>query len=139
MFHNVFQSGYISVLYSLGSKPLQLWDKQVNEGHTKRVMDNDINSNVIELSGSNISKNYIICPFDPKQKLGIKLPHLVLIIKAISKYFSFEVTVIDSLKIERRFRASNYTVDNSCKKFYNYNAVTFRYWVEHSSFEHEKT
>ena len=29
MFHNTFQSGLLSVLYSIGSKPLQIWDKKV--------------------------------------------------------------------------------------------------------------
>ncbi|KAL5570307.1 hypothetical protein UlMin_026882 [Ulmus minor] len=28
MFKNTFQSGFLSVLYSLGSKPLQIWDKE---------------------------------------------------------------------------------------------------------------
>lgn len=27
MFRNTFQSGFLSILYSLGNKPLQLWDK----------------------------------------------------------------------------------------------------------------
>ncbi|VDM72464.1 unnamed protein product [Strongylus vulgaris] len=31
MFHNTFQSGLLSVLYSVGSNPLQLWEKQVSE------------------------------------------------------------------------------------------------------------
>ena len=28
MFRNTFQSGFLSILYSIGSKPLQIWDKQ---------------------------------------------------------------------------------------------------------------
>ncbi|XP_051146445.1 uncharacterized protein LOC127262017 [Andrographis paniculata] len=28
MFKNTFQSGFLSILYSLGSKPLQIWDKK---------------------------------------------------------------------------------------------------------------
>jgi hypothetical protein len=42
MFKNTFQSGFLSVLYSIGSKPLQLWDKIVRNGHIKRITDNDI-------------------------------------------------------------------------------------------------
>ena len=30
MFKNTFQSGFLSILYSIGSKPLQIWDKQGN-------------------------------------------------------------------------------------------------------------
>lgn len=29
MFKNTFQSGFLSILYSVGSKPLQIWDKKV--------------------------------------------------------------------------------------------------------------
>jgi hypothetical protein len=28
MFKNSYQSGFLSILYSIGSKPLQIWDKQ---------------------------------------------------------------------------------------------------------------
>lgn len=27
MFKNSYQSGFLSILYSIGSKPLQIWDK----------------------------------------------------------------------------------------------------------------
>ena len=30
MFKNTFQSGFLSILYSIGSKPLQIWDKEVS-------------------------------------------------------------------------------------------------------------
>lgn len=30
MFKNTFQSGFLSILYSIGSKPLQIWEKKVN-------------------------------------------------------------------------------------------------------------
>jgi hypothetical protein len=29
MFKNTFQSGFLSIMYSIGSKPLQIWDKKV--------------------------------------------------------------------------------------------------------------
>lgn len=31
MFKNTFQSGFLSILYSIGSKPLQIWDKKVSK------------------------------------------------------------------------------------------------------------
>ena len=31
MFKNTFQSGFLSILYSIGSKPLQIWDKEVHK------------------------------------------------------------------------------------------------------------
>jgi len=93
MFKSHFQSGFLSVLYSIGSKPLQIWDAKVRNGHIKRITDNDIQSLVIEIAGTNVSTTFITCPADPKATLGIKLPFLVMIIKNLKKYFTFEVQV----------------------------------------------
>uniref|UniRef100_A0A087XH52 Cilia and flagella associated protein 20 n=1 Tax=Poecilia formosa TaxID=48698 RepID=A0A087XH52_POEFO len=117
MFKNTFQSGFLSVLYSIGSKPLQIWDKKVRNGHIKRVADNDIHSNVLEIEGTNVSTTYITCPADPKKTLGIKLPFLVMIIKNLRKYFTFEVQVLDDKNVRRRFRASNYQSTTRVKPF----------------------
>jgi hypothetical protein len=75
-------------------------------------MDVDMQSSVIEIVGANVSTNYINCPSDPNQVLGIKMPFLVLLIKYMKKYFTFEVQVIDDKGVRRRFRASNYQVFN---------------------------
>lgn len=133
MFKNTFQSGFLSVLYSIGSKPLQIWNKQVSQhvagcvgthgvivgvftkvrnGHIKRITDNDIQSLVLEIVGTNVrwgwytwvdwyvhlyvvscSTTFITCPADAAKTLGIKLPFLVMIIKNLKKYFTFEVQV----------------------------------------------
>jgi hypothetical protein len=77
MFRNSYQSGFLSVLYSIGSKPLAIWDRSVKNGHIKRLTDMDIQSSVIEIAGANCSTTYISCPSkkDKKNKtLGIKLP-----------------------------------------------------------------
>jgi hypothetical protein len=54
MFKNAYQSGFLSILYSIGSKPLQIWDKNstnlfniVQNGHIKRLTDQDIQSSVL--------------------------------------------------------------------------------------------
>jgi hypothetical protein len=47
----------------------------------------------LEIVGTNVSTTYITCPADPKKTLGIKLPFLVMIIKNLKKYFTFEVQV----------------------------------------------
>ncbi|ROI69408.1 Cilia- and flagella-associated protein 20 [Anabarilius grahami] len=146
MFKNTFQSGFLSILYSIGSKPLQIWDKKVDElgkimaeslsvsetlkdqqevfeqeqvrnGHIKRITDNDIQSLVLEVEGTNVSTTYITCPADPKKTLGIKLPFLVMIIKNLKKYFTFEVQVLDDKNVRRRFRASNYQSTTRVKPF----------------------
>lgn len=117
MFKNTFQSGFLSILYSIGSKPLQIWDKKVRNGHIKRITDNDIQSLVLEIVGTNVSTTYITCPADPKKTLGIKLPFLVMIIKNLKKYFTFEVQVLDDKNVRRRFRASNYQSTTRVKPF----------------------
>ena len=78
-----------------------------------------------------MSTTFVTCPAEASQTLGIKMPFLVMIIKNMRKYFSFEVTVraagrvnrarrpprltrappaqvIDDKGIKRRFRASNF-------------------------------
>ena len=88
----------------------------VHNGHIKRITDPDIQSTVLEIASTNITTTYISCPADPHKTLGIKLPFLVMIIKNMKKYFSFEVQVLDDKNVRRRFRASNYQVSlQHCK------------------------
>ena len=72
---------------------MQIWDKKVRNGHIKRITDADIQSFVLEIVGTNVSTTYITCPADPRKTLGIKLPYLVMIVKNMKKYFTFEVQV----------------------------------------------
>lgn len=65
------------------SKPLQIWDKKVRNGHIKRITDQDIQSSVLEIVGTNVSTTFITCPADARKTLGIKLPFLVMIIKNV--------------------------------------------------------
>merc|ERR1719247_3067852 len=58
--------------------------------------------------GTNVSTTFITCPADPNKTLGIKLQYLVLILKNLKKYFTFEIQVLDDREVRRRFRASNY-------------------------------
>ncbi|GFH14657.1 DUF667 domain-containing protein, partial [Haematococcus lacustris] len=91
---------------------------KVRNGHIKRITDQDIQSSVLEICGDNVANVFITAPADPTKTLGIKLPFLVMIIKNLKKYFSFEVQVLDDKNVRRRFRASNYqtacTVKRSC-------------------------
>ena len=80
------------------------------------------------------STTFITCPADPCKTLGIKLPFLVMIIKNLKKYFTFEVQVsvlflfavlpmmvcvqvLDDKNVKRRFRASNYQSTTRVKPF----------------------
>jgi len=55
----------------------------VQNGHIQRITDEDIQSSVLEIVGTNVSTNYIHCPGEPKKTLGIRLPYLVLILKNV--------------------------------------------------------
>lgn len=118
-----FQTGFLSILYSIGSKPLNIWGKQVKNGHIKRLTDMDIQSSVLEICGANTFTTYIHCPQGQGtggvrvKELGIKLPFLVMIIKNLKKYFTFEVQVKDDKNVKRRFRASNYQSTTRVKPF----------------------
>ncbi|EIE22747.1 DUF667-domain-containing protein [Coccomyxa subellipsoidea C-169] len=117
MFRNTFQSGFLSILYSLGSTPLEIWQANVRNGHIKRITDEDIASSVLEISAANVSTTYVSCPADKAKTLGIKLPFLVMIVKNMQKFFSFEVQVLDDKNVRRRFRASNYQANTRVKPF----------------------
>lgn len=106
-----------SVLRAGRSKPLQIWDKKVRNGHIKRITDQDIQSSVLEIVGTNVSTTFITCPADASKTLGIKLPFLVMILKNLKKYFTFEVQVLDDKNVRRRFRASNYQSTTRVKPF----------------------
>merc|ERR1712224_888202 len=89
----------------------------VRNGHIKRITDQDIQSSVLEVMGTNVSTTYVTCTADPNKTLGIKLPFLVMIIKNLKKYFTFEVQVLDDKNVRRRFRASNYQSTTRVKPF----------------------
>merc|ERR1712141_389514 len=96
---------------------LQLWNTEVDQGHIKRINDNEIQSSVIELEGENVSNNYISCPMNASDSLGIKLPFIIFVVKNMKKYFTFEIQITDDKGIVRRFRASNYQSTTRIKPF----------------------
>lgn len=65
----------------------------MKNGYIRRITDEEIKSLALEIAGTNVATTYIYCPPDPKKVLGIKLPFLVIIIKNMKKYFTFEITV----------------------------------------------
>lgn len=116
MFKNTYQSGLLSVFYSCGSNPLSIWETEVHNGHIKRLTDNEVNSIVLEIVSTNVATTFIACPKD-KQVLGIKLPFLVMIVKNLKRYFSFEITILDDKGMRRRFRISNFQSTTKIKPF----------------------
>lgn len=116
MFKNTFQSGLLSILNSLGSRPLQLFESRSRNGHIKRMVDDDIKSLVIEILSINVSTTYITCP-GIQRSLGIKLPRFIMIVKNLDKFFSFEIEILDDTQTKRRFRASNFHSQTHVRDF----------------------
>lgn len=116
MFRNTFQSGLLSILYSIGSQPLQLFEARVKNGVVKRIQDEEIKSLVLEIKSSNVSTTYITCPKSNKS-LGIKLNYFHMIVRNLDKFFTFEIEILDDTQTKRRFRASNYQSQTRVRDF----------------------
>ena len=117
MFKDSPQTGFLSILYSVGEKPLQLWTTAVRNGHIKRLTDYEIQGSVLELMGTNVNNTFIACPAEPEKTLGIRQPLMVLLVKNLNKYFSFEVLIQDDKNVRRRFKACNYQSTTRVKPF----------------------
>lgn len=68
-------------------------------------MDDDVKSLVLEISGTNVATTYITCPIKPRASLGIKLPFLVMVIKNMKKYFTFEIQILGKYSLRRSVRS----------------------------------
>ncbi|CAK9824080.1 Cilia- and flagella-associated protein 20 [Anthophora retusa] len=117
MFRNKYQHGLLSILYSCGSSPLELWDMHVKNGYIRRVTDEEVKSLALEIAGTNVTTTYIFCPRGPQKSLSIKLPFLIMIIKNMKKYFTFEITILDDKDMHRRFRMSNFQSTTRVRPF----------------------
>lgn len=107
MYRNAYQRGMLTVFFSVGSKPLNIWETHMQDGYITRFLDQDIKSMVLEIGGTNVSTTYMTCP-KGNNVLGITMPFLVMIVKNLKKYFTFEVTILDETGTRRRFRVSNF-------------------------------
>ncbi|XP_015119840.1 cilia- and flagella-associated protein 20-like [Diachasma alloeum] len=108
MFRGKFQQQRLSILFSCGKSPLELWEMHVKNGNIRRVVDEEVISLALEIIGTNVSTTYIFSPKNPRGALGICLPFMIMIIKNMKRYFTFEITILDDQNMHRRFRASNF-------------------------------
>ena len=92
----LIQSGTASFKsYESGNRCLQkLFPFQVKNGHIRRVIDEEVKSLVLEISGTNVATTFITTPIMPRASLAIRLPFLVMIIKNMKKYFTFEIQIL---------------------------------------------
>nr|CAD7457140.1 unnamed protein product [Timema tahoe] len=99
MYKDKFQNGFFSVLSSLDNSPLESWTYSVRQGHIKRITDSDLQH----------KDTFIASPGGHRHKsLAITLPYLVILLKNLKKYFTFQVDVLDDAGANRKLRASNF-------------------------------
>lgn len=111
MYRNAYQNGkFFTVFSSLGSKPLSNWLCQIHDGHCKRIVDNELNSLVLELVSTSVSSSFIRTPVPPYSSIAVKLPFITFITKNVGKYFAFEIEIRDNQNFLRRFQAANFQV-----------------------------
>ncbi|CAH8539525.1 unnamed protein product [Heterobilharzia americana] len=107
MYRSSYQSRLLSIFHSAGQKPLINWATSSKYGTIQRVLDPEIRSLVLNISGTNVSTTYIECPSCQTQTSGIRMPILVLLFKNMDRYFTFQIEVLDYGGVRQRFRASN--------------------------------
>ena len=107
MFKNTFHSSYqyISLFYSLGSEPLQLWNKVCSsEGCIDFVIDEQLQSKVLEIRSNQINENYIVSPSRiPTKTLAITLPILVFVVKNVRRFFQLSCIQKNPSKTSKKF------------------------------------
>ncbi|KYN20174.1 PREDICTED: uncharacterized protein LOC108760904 [Trachymyrmex cornetzi] len=107
--------GYMSLLYSVANKPLDLWSKHVSFGGKVRRVNDDLlhGDKVIEITGphDNTIPTSITIPAKALDILNIKLPVLILVVKNLNLRFKLEVQIIDKQQYRRRFSFMTYNVE----------------------------
>ncbi|VDL60458.1 unnamed protein product [Hymenolepis diminuta] len=117
MYRGAYQSGFLSIFYSIGLKPLLNWKACCYSGSIRRITDPIIQSIVLDIRGTNASTTYIECPACENESLGIRMPIFVMLFKNIGRFFSFEIETLDLTGFHRRFRASNSTKNTLIHQF----------------------
>ncbi len=93
---------------------------QVGRGYIKRRIDIDGTEkfHVLEIVNSKQSLGTRIeCPRKEFMALHVTLPHLVLVVKNLRRNFSFEVQVLDSRGLLRRFNIATWFLPSNLKKW----------------------
>ncbi|KAF9921719.1 hypothetical protein BGZ65_010122, partial [Modicella reniformis] len=110
-------SGASSSSSSTGNNTLQTTPPPPIEPHVEFVIDDTLNSQVLELLSTNLISTFITAPSVATRTLGIKLPILVFLVKNLGKYWSFEIAILDDRGEKRRFRASNFQTSTRVKSY----------------------
>lgn len=107
MFGRVFQPGLLCIFDADHENPLKLWEKKIRSGQIKRTISNEVKGLVLEITSKTPMTNYINCPPNIKQNLGISFPFFHMIVRLFfSTMFAFDIQIVDDKAIRRRLRAS---------------------------------
>jgi len=120
---------FLSILYSIGSKPSKYGQVRPNGHISVLLIQHPVKCP--RDHGNNVSTNYITCPADAKNS-RIKLPFLVMIIKNLKKYFTFEVQVLDDKNV-RKDSAHQTIINNKSEAIHLHNAHETRRGLESNS------
>ena len=72
---------------------------------------------MLEVAGTNVATTYITTPIKPRASLAIRKPFLVMVVKNLKKYFTFEIQILDDKNMRRRFRVSNFQSSTKVRPF----------------------
>ncbi|XP_037936325.1 cilia- and flagella-associated protein 20-like isoform X1 [Teleopsis dalmanni] len=98
-----------SLLNSIDKRPIWFWGiHKWTDGCVKRITDMELQTLVLQITGSCIDRTFICCPPWTNRYLFIDFPVITMLIKNLKQYFVFEWTIIDDEDKIRRFRASNF-------------------------------
>ena len=98
---------YRNILFSVGPRPLNDWDQNVENGYIKRLTDPDIKTQVLEICSGNAESTYITIPRESHEVLHMQLPIFSAVIKFLGKFFFIDITVLDDTKTKRTFKISD--------------------------------
>ena len=101
------ENDYKNILFSVGPRPLNDWDQNVENGYIKRLIDPDIKTQVLEICSGNAEHTYITTPRESHEKMHMNLPIFSTILKFLDKFFYIDITVLDDTKTRRVFKISN--------------------------------
>ena len=103
-------SNLIVLFHSLLPESLSRAGTFFTSGSVELVEDSELKSKALEIIGNASSTNYLFFPESPSATIRSdpSLGFLLLTIKPIARYCSFEFTIEDSKNVLRKFKASNF-------------------------------
>ena len=97
------------LFHAKGSQPLLHFRSTINAGQIRRVTDELLSCLVISITGYNVSRAYIQTPKLTGDVLGITLPILVMVVRNLRSFFTFEIEIASDENELFAFRFSTFS------------------------------